>query len=135
TTEYPWPFFGYRKLPGKEACDSRLDHAQRSHLAKPIARFLPDLHKSPNFITHDELPLDLRRIESVERLSWGKHRLEDLRSLGENLPYAALHRCLPLPSGPRHSPIAPVHGDLHFRHLLLDGVGELSGVIDWGKFH
>src|SRR4029078_1872241 len=58
TTEYPWPLFGYRKLPGKEACDRRLDHAQRSHLAKPIARFLRDLHKSRNFITHDELPLD-----------------------------------------------------------------------------
>ncbi len=27
---------------------------------------------------------------------------------------------------------AVVHGDLHFRHLLIDGGRALCGVIDWG---
>ncbi|HVG62302.1 MAG TPA: phosphotransferase, partial [Hyalangium sp.] len=28
-----------------------------------------------------------------------------------------------------------VHGDLHFRHLLLEERQQLSGIIDWGDLH
>jgi len=33
---------------------------------------------------------------------------------------------------PAPEAIALVHGDLHVRHLLVDGAGALAGVIDWG---
>jgi aminoglycoside phosphotransferase (APT) family kinase protein len=135
TPDYPWPFFGYRRLPGKESCDRRLDDARRSQLARPIAHFLRTLHASQDPIKHDGLPSDSRRIESPERLSWGRARLLELRDVGEDLPYPELQRCLSLPPKPKTALMAPVHGDLHFRHLLLDHSCNLSGVIDWGKLH
>jgi aminoglycoside phosphotransferase (APT) family kinase protein len=33
---------------------------------------------------------------------------------------------------PPPEPPVLVHGDLHFRHVLVDGDGAASGVIDWG---
>jgi aminoglycoside phosphotransferase (APT) family kinase protein len=33
---------------------------------------------------------------------------------------------------PDPEPTAIVHGDLHFRHVLVDGSGAPAGVIDWG---
>ena len=33
---------------------------------------------------------------------------------------------------PPPDPVAVTHGDLHFRHLLVDQNASLVGVIDWG---
>jgi aminoglycoside phosphotransferase (APT) family kinase protein len=33
---------------------------------------------------------------------------------------------------PRPEPTATLHGDLHFRHLLVDDHDRLTGLIDWG---
>ena len=34
--------------------------------------------------------------------------------------------------GPGTEPSVLVHGDLHLRHVLVDGAGASAGVIDWG---
>src|SRR5437867_5996430 len=45
--QYPWPFAGYRLLPGRTASAAALDEAQRLQAAEPIARFLAALHSLP----------------------------------------------------------------------------------------
>jgi hypothetical protein len=34
--------------------------------------------------------------------------------------------------GPGRGALVLCHGDLHVRHLLIDGDGSAAGVIDWG---
>jgi aminoglycoside phosphotransferase (APT) family kinase protein len=127
---YPWPFFGAELLPGVEAGSAELDEVERLEVALGLARFLRALHAVE---PEGELPHDpngredmakrsrLARDELAElaRLSvWGAPaRVEELLAAGERLPP---------PEPPRLA-----HGDLHFRHLLVDG-GRASGVIDWG---
>lgn len=135
---YPWPFFGYRKLPGAEACDFRPTREHRFNLAQPIASVLRTLHASPELsVIRDSLPLDIRRIASTERRTWGEARLQALHELREDLPYDKLNSFLAAVGAMSgdESETTVVHGDLHFRHLLIAPDGELSGLIDWGKLH
>ena len=59
------------------------------------------------------------QLDEVEKLGvWSAPpRVEELLAEAQALP-------------PPEEPVL-VHGDLHFRHLLVDG-GHASGVIDWG---
>ena len=53
--------------------------------------------------------------------------LEALAAIGADVPPAVLEaRDLPAPE-----PRCIVHGDLHFRHVLVE-CGAVTGVIDWG---
>jgi aminoglycoside phosphotransferase (APT) family kinase protein len=62
------------------------------------------------------VPLTVERLVTIERL-W--HAPEHVHML--------LDEALALP---QPEPKAVCHGDLHFRHILVDG-GRVSGVIDW----
>ena len=44
TPRFPWPFLGYRILPGITACYANLSEEERVGFAQPIARFLSLLH-------------------------------------------------------------------------------------------
>jgi len=126
---YPWPFFGSALLQGREACDAALDDEARVGLALEVAAFLRHLHAVD--VPH-ELPIDPNgraamefrvprtrgQLAEVERLWRPPPAVERLLDEAERLPPAA--------------PRAVVHGDLHFRHLLVDDALRLSGVIDWG---
>lgn len=39
TGEFPWPFLGYRYLPGETACQLGLGEEQRTQLAEPLGCF------------------------------------------------------------------------------------------------
>lgn len=119
-----WPFFGYRPIPGREACE--LPELDRSLLLEPLADFLRRLH-SPE--TALELPVD-----PLGRLSW-ERRLPRIRTMLERLEPGSsrFEEVLRDLTNPTETP-AVVHGDLHFRHLMLDETG-LRGVIDWGDLH
>jgi aminoglycoside phosphotransferase (APT) family kinase protein len=127
---YPWPFFGSPLLLGRETCDDELDDAARLDVALEVARFLRTLHA----LELDEpLPLDANgradmtkrvplardQLAEVERLRlWNvPATVEDVLAAAERLPPAGL--------------TAVVHGDLHFRHVLIEG-RRVTGVIDWG---
>lgn len=128
--EFPWPFFGSEVLSGVEAGDAQLDEAARIEVGLGLARFLRALHAVELDIA---LPLDangradMRRrarlareqLAEVERLgAWrAPPRVEELLEEAQRLP-------------PPEPPLL-VHGDLHFRHLLVDD-GAASAVIDWG---
>ena len=127
---YPWPFFGAELIPGVEAGVAELDDEARLAVALELAAFLRALHA----IDLDEpLPLDQNgRTDMPRRAGLAREELHELEKLG-------LWRAPPELSGflaeaerlpPSEAPTV-VHGDLHFRHLLVEG-GAASGVIDWG---
>lgn len=134
--DFPYPFLGYRLLPGVTA-DRVLVHREvTSPLAAPMARFLRALHDAP------PLPADpgdaLQRSDSLTRLPVLEERLSRLvsslpsgSSLDELLAMARHNATAPPHSGP---PVL-VHGDLYSRHLLLGDDDTLAGVIDWGDVH
>lgn len=127
---YPWPFFGAELLPGEEAGSAELDDEQRLEVALELAQFLRALHEVEPIagLPHDpngreDMPkrtmLAREELGQLERLGvWqAPARAGELLAAAEDLP-------------PPEAPVV-THGDLHFRHLLVDG-GRASGVIDWG---
>lgn len=136
--DYPWPFFGARMVPGHESATFQLSAEERTALAPQLARFLRTLH-APELreALRPILPSDsLLRTDMTTRLPKTRLKLDELRHLGletfENElaeVFEAAQR-LPPPTA-----TALVHGDLHFRHLLLEERQQLSGIIDWGDLH
>jgi len=126
---YPWPFFGSALLQGREACDAALDDDARMAVALEIAEFLRYLHAVD---LPYELPIDSNGRAAMElRVPLTREQLAEVEGLWRTPPFVerALAEAERLPPA---APSAVVHGDLHFRHLLVDGDGRLSGVIDWG---
>jgi len=127
---YPWPFFGSELLPGRETCDAELDDDARLELALQLARFLRALHA----LDLDEpLPLDANaRADMTVRVPLAREQLAALERLGlwrgPPLVGRLLDTAERLP--PTDLP-AVVHGDLHFRHVLVEG-RRVTGLIDWG---
>lgn len=133
---YPWPFFGAPLIPGVEAAGAGLADDARAALARPLGEFLRRLH-SPEVASAvaavAQLPADpWGRADMGTRVGRTRRALGDVQRLrlwspsDSVIDLLATARMLPTPES-----IAVVHGDLHFRHLLVDG-GRLSGVIDWG---
>jgi aminoglycoside phosphotransferase (APT) family kinase protein len=128
---YPWPFFGAELLPGVEAADAALTDAARCRLAAELGGFLRTLHAIE---VDDDLPVDPNgRADMAKRTSMAEDWIAQLERAGlwrAPAPVARVlgsARALRPPAG---SVLA--HGDLHFRHVLVDGDGTLAGVIDWG---
>lgn len=123
TAEYPWPFFGSALLPGRESAG--LDDDARIEVALQLAGFLRTLHALDVDV---ELPLDVNaRADMSKRVPIAR---ETLGQLGWKQPPelgALLDRAERLPPG---EPTAIVHGDLHFRQVLVDGA-RVTGIIDW----
>ena len=128
--DYPWRFFGGELLPGRETCDAGLDDAGRLEVALAVAAFLRRLHAIDPPV---ELPVDPNdRSDMTKRVPKTREQLAAVERLGLWRVPPAVDRLLDqaerlsLPTA-----ITLVHGDLHFRHVLVDG-GAASGVIDWG---
>jgi aminoglycoside phosphotransferase (APT) family kinase protein len=128
TDEFQWPFFGAPYVHGREPLG--LDETTRAGLARPLAAFLRALHGA----AVDGLPTDpMGRGDMAVRVP---KTLEQLGLAEQAGVWRAPESVHPLLAAARELP-APTttvvtHGDLHFRHLLVDERGALSGVIDWG---
>ena len=123
--DFPWPFFGGPLVPGRELADAGLDDDARASLARPLGQFLRTLHTA-------EIPIDLP-IDPISRADM-RFRVPRARERLAELGYADLRADEILAAGlelPPSDRLALVHGDLHLRHVFVDG-GRLSGVIDWG---
>lgn len=120
---FPWPFYGARYIPGREAVG--LDDDARMRLARPLGRFLRALHAYEL-----DLPVDLqRRSDMTVRVPHARQALADLADVWQ--PPLRIEEVLGEAEAlPPAEPTALVHGDLHFRQLLVHE-GELTGVIDW----
>ena len=118
TEEYPWPFYGARFIPGREAVG--LSDEERVGLARPLARALAALHRA----TIDDLPFDpIGRADMRVRVPRTREALDAVGLHCDEI----LERAEALPPA---QPAAVCHGDLHFRQLLVER-GELTGIIDW----
>ncbi len=125
--DFGWPFSGYRLLAGRTADRAKLDDRQRTETAKPLARFLRTLHG----LDVDAGPDTINRLDAASRAPKIRTMLADL-----NEPAARFEAVIEDAAGtsPRGRGTL-VHGDLYSRHLLVDDVGVLGGVIDWGDVH
>lgn len=140
TAGYPWPFFGARLLPGTELAEANLADVRRSDLGSGLGQFLHALHDAVLAQTlRAGLPMDpMRRALPARRAPMARERLNRIRSRGDRLTEvladgridALLDDSIGLP--PSSGPPVLVHGDLHLRHVLVDGAGAAAGVIDWG---
>jgi aminoglycoside phosphotransferase (APT) family kinase protein len=125
---FPWPFFGAELIPGSELPDAAAGDEQRCALGRPLGEFLRALHDAR---VDAELPADpMGRGDMAVRVPRTVDALREAEPLWSAPPsvHDVLDAARELPPAP---PTAVVHGDLHFRHLLLDH-GVLAGVIDWG---
>jgi aminoglycoside phosphotransferase (APT) family kinase protein len=130
TQSYPWPFFGSELLPGHETCDARLDDEARVEVGLQLARFLRALHA----VEPDEaLPVDANsRADMTRRVPIARRDLGELARLGVWSAPAVVAAILETAERlPAAEASAVVHGDLHFRHVLVEGT-RVTGVIDWG---
>ena len=137
---YPWPFAGYRLLPGRTACTLALSAEQRVAFAEPLARFLAALHAFPaGEAASLGAPGDeLGRTDVRMRRERSRVALAELRQQGlvDDTALLDFERILDaMPEDVPHPPAVLLHGDLYARHLLVDASGHLAGVIDWGDVH
>ena len=134
TDGYPWPFFGSAFVPGRESGEAELDDRSRARVAVELAGFLRRLH-SPEVaqaLDADSLPVDRNeRAEMAVRVPKTRASLVELDRLGLWKETGKLAEILRAAEGlPPSAATSVVHGDLHFRHLLVHR-GHASGVIDW----
>ncbi len=138
SSQFPWPFAGYRHLAGRTACSVGLDDTLRAAAAIPLAHFLRVLHSLPiDEVRQFGAPLDiLGRLDPARRVPQAQQRLEEIKQLGliaDTAPWLAVIEETAAARPSQAS--ALVHGDLYFRHLLLDDDNRPCGVIDWGDVH
>ena len=128
---FPWPFFGAPLLSGVEAADAGLTDDARVELGAQLGRLLRLLH-APEMRTAADpdgrLPVDFnQRADMAKRVPMARQFLADIGWNDSRAP-ALLDRAAKLGTAPA---AVFVHGDLHLRHVLVEGPA-LSGVIDWG---
>jgi aminoglycoside phosphotransferase (APT) family kinase protein len=129
TGEFPWPWFGAAEVPGREPLG--LDEATRAALARPLGHFLRALHDAPLV---DGLPHDpMGRADMAVRVPKTLDQLAPVEGAGLwRMPDAVRRLLEEAHALPPSETTVVLHGDLHFRHLLVDERGAPSGVIDWG---
>ena len=127
---YPWPFFGSPFLPGRELGEAGLDEAARVGVGRSLARFLRQLHDAE---VSYELPRDAnRRADMSTRVPKTREQLDELEAAGLWQRPVSVDRLLKAAEGlPPSEALAVVHGDLHFRQVLVGDDGRPTGVIDW----
>ncbi len=139
SADYPWPFAGYRLLPGATACRVAPGATARAALAAPLGRALRTLHGMPATAWEGRgIPSDdIQRLDRAFRLTKA-HAGATAAAALPGAPSAdrlvtAAEAAAAQAREPRRTCL--VHGDLYARHLLLDGQAGLCGVIDWGDVH
>jgi aminoglycoside phosphotransferase (APT) family kinase protein len=129
TEEYPWPFFGSALLAGKELSEAELDDEGRLAVALELAGFLRTLHAAE---LDEPLPVDVNgRADMTLRVPMAREVLSQVEELG--IWQAPPSVAATLDEAERLAPAkltAVVHGDLHFRQVLVEG-RRVTGIVDW----
>ncbi|MCB9701912.1 MAG: phosphotransferase [Myxococcales bacterium] len=130
----PGPWIAYRPVEG-EALAELLGRGESLADPEALARALAELHRPARAAAAPPgTPRDpLRRADPAALagrvLEWTRRAVD----AGVDPPRAALLRLLDeSEGGPTDGPEVLVHGDLHMRHVLVDGGRRPVGVIDWG---
>lgn len=135
--QYKWPFLGYRFVEG--TIPSRAHEVVREgKSALKLAWFLKKLHLTDvseagkRGVPNDEL----NRLDVKKRIPALEKNIQEIKEL--NL----FHQVEKLKDYLQHVPKKPlppettlVHGDLHFKNIVVNENGILSGILDWGDVH
>ena len=133
---FPWPFTGYRAIKGQML--HNLDETASQASGPDLALFLKKLHQFPvkkaerSGVPHDEI----KRANMTKRLPMLK---DHVRKLNEKQLYNDPDRLTAYSEGlniiEAENEKVLVHGDLHLRNIVVNEMGSVKGVIDWGDLH
>jgi aminoglycoside phosphotransferase (APT) family kinase protein len=134
--EYPAPFLGYPYLSGEFPIG--LTDKQRALSATTLAQFLKSLHAFPVKIAQENgVQHDHRDMTDIAMRKEKMHKFisdlalhfceEDYRTISNYLEQLRTERV--------KQKYVFLHGDLHFKNMLVDDNGRISGIIDWGDIN
>jgi aminoglycoside phosphotransferase (APT) family kinase protein len=134
--EYPAPFQGYPYLSGEFPIG--LTDKQRALSATTLAQFLKSLHAFPVKIAQENgVQHDHRDMTDIAMRKEKMHKFisdlalhfceEDYRTISNYLEQLRTERV--------KQKYVFLHGDLHFKNMLVDDNGRISGIIDWGDIN
>ncbi|MBD3919671.1 phosphotransferase [Paenibacillus sp. PR3] len=130
---YPMPFLGYPYLSGEFPVG--LTDKQRAYSATTLAQFLKGLHAFPVKVAQEiGVQHDHRNLTDIARRKEKMHNcISDLACHFSEEEYHAITNYLERLRTERvKQKNVFLHGDLHFKNILVDKNGKVSGVIDWG---
>lgn len=131
--EYPMPFLGYPYLSGEFPIG--LTDKQRALSATTLAHFLKGLHAFPVKVAQTNgVQLDTRKLTDIALRKNKLHKyFNDLALHFSKEEYQAITSYLEKLRAERVKPKhVLLHGDLHFKNILVGKDGSVSGIIDWG---
>lgn len=137
TQQFPYQYWGYRKLPGTTACHKNLSREDRINLVIPIAKFLKELHciRDPEILSLLK-PDPFDRFNIKTRVKMNLSLINQLKSIDLEENWTIIENYFKSIDETLESQDKTiVHGDLYARHFLIDDHNLLSGVIDWGDIH
>lgn len=134
--DYPAPFLGYPYLSGEFPIG--LTDKQRALSATTLAQFLKSLHAFPVQIAQENgVQHDHRNLTDISMRKEKMHKfISDLALHFSEEEYRAISNYLEqLRTEKVKQKYVFLHGDLHFKNMLVDENGRVSGIIDWGDIN
>lgn len=131
--EYPAPFLGYAHVPGDFPIG--LTEERRALSAETLAKFLRRLHEFPVQealkcgVQQDHRSLTDIASRKVKMEGFLSKLVEHLSPEESGVIEAYINR---LQKDRVEAVNALLHGDLHFKNMLVNENGIVSGIIDWG---
>jgi aminoglycoside phosphotransferase (APT) family kinase protein len=135
-SDYPTPFLGYSYLPGEFPIG--LTDEQRALSVSTLAQFLKRLHEFPVQVAKEiGVPYDTRNLTDITlRKEKMLNFLSDLTLHIQEEERCAIEEYLNrLKTEQVKQRYVFLHGDLHFKNILVDKFGKISGIIDWGDMN
>jgi aminoglycoside phosphotransferase (APT) family kinase protein len=137
---FPWPFVGYREIPGQTACRAALTDEERAAAAGTLGHFLAALHAFP---VEEAVRLgapgdEMERLNIPLRSERALAALDELSGHGliDNATRRRLDAVIDeAPAGAPRPPPALLHGDLYSLHIVVGERRRPAGIIDWGDLH
>lgn len=134
-----FPFAGYKIIQGKTLCEATEAFITSYQFAEIFAHWLKELHSIPIIPGHQDLLKSTWRLDIQNRITillsslnqyqdyyqlsgFSLKQLEEIISSFANLNFA-------------ESSQVYLHGDLYFKHIMVDNNIIPTGLIDWGDVH
>lgn len=134
--EYPFPFMGCTYLKGESPVN--LSDEARMKSAADLGLFLKGLHSFPLSVAEEAgVMRDHRKLTDValrrQKMQVFLEKLENLLPAADTETLREYLEQLTIESvRPRY---VLLHGDLHYKNMLVDSSGNITGIIDWGDMN
>lgn len=131
------PFLAYQKLEGLPAGVLELNETEVVNLARPIAKFLKELHTTrlPGNLAEKWAQNQEWRTDIQARIELAEKMFKKSSEMGVDFHYD-FEKVKPKLAKVGYPEVKRlVHGDFYPLHLLVNDEHQISGVIDWGDSH